>query len=384
MNLQVLVYLDVLIVFGKSLEEHEERLLKVLDCLGEAGLKISLDKCQFCQPHVKYLRHIVSAQGISPDPQEIKAVTPWPQPQDLKTLRSFLGFCGYYRRFIANYAAIVRALLELTKGYAPTQKSRKKCPDPTKTYLKESEPFGEWLLGVNRVVIYNTSCGPELDRLLQSYSQEGFVEMVPWPIDQHLNPSSGWLFSKSGGDVHYFGQLTTLNECIYRSMDRSRYVMLNDIDEIIMPYQHNDLMSLFNTLQQQHPNTGVFLIENHTFPKKPFEESKKGPLPQWRGVPGFNILEHIYREEPDRNIYHPHKMIVQPRMVEQTSVHDVLKMFGDKFKVPPDVCRIIHSPISTPTQRPLEQLHVDTRLWDFKEELLPSVSKVLRRAGLLS
>ncbi|XP_038551285.1 uncharacterized protein LOC119885199 [Micropterus salmoides] len=240
------------------------------------------------------------------------------------------------------------------------------------------------LLGVNRVVIYNTSCGPELDRLLQTYSQEGFVEMVPWPIDQHLNPSSGWLFSKSGGDVHYFGQLTTLNECIYRSMDRSRYVMLNDIDEIIMPYQHNDLMSLFNTLQQQHPNTGVFLIENHTFPKKPFEESKKGPLPQWRGVPGFNILEHIYREEPDRNIYHPHKMIVQPRMVEQTSVHDVLKMFGDKFKVPPDVCRIIHSPISTPTQRPLEQLHVDTRLWDFKEELLPSVSKVLRRAGLLS
>ncbi|XP_070776833.1 uncharacterized protein [Enoplosus armatus] len=240
------------------------------------------------------------------------------------------------------------------------------------------------LLGVNRVVIYNTTCGPELDRLLQSYSQEGFVEMVPWPIDQHLNPSRGWLFSKHGGDVHYFGQLATLNECIYRSMERSRYVLLNDIDEIIMPYQHNSLMSLMNMLQQQHPNAGVFLIENHIFPKKPFEESIKGPLPQWRGVPGFNILERIYRKEPDRKIYHPHKMIVQPRMVEQTSVHEVLKMFGQKFKVPPDVCRIIHSPISTPTQRPLEQLHVDTRLWDFKDKLFPTVSKVLRRAGLSS
>ncbi|XP_039459771.1 uncharacterized protein LOC116326068 isoform X3 [Oreochromis aureus] len=239
------------------------------------------------------------------------------------------------------------------------------------------------LLGVNRVVIYNTSCGPELDRLLQSYSDEGFVEMVPWPIDKHLNPSRGWLHSEHGGDVHYFGQLTTLNECIYRSMERSRYVLLNDIDEILMPYQHKDLMSLMNTLRNQHPNTGVFLIENHTYPKKLFNQSKSGPLPQWNGVPGFDIMVHIYREEPNRNIYHPHKLIVQPRAVQQTSVHDVLKMSGAKFKVPPDVCRIIHSPISTPTNPPLDQLHVDTRLWDFKDKLLPNVIKVLQRAELL-
>ncbi|XP_005934428.1 uncharacterized protein LOC102299508 [Haplochromis burtoni] len=240
------------------------------------------------------------------------------------------------------------------------------------------------LLGVNRVVIYNTSCGPELDRLLQNYSQEGFVEMVPWPIDKHLNPSRGWLHSEHGGDVHYFGQLTTLNECIYRSMERSRYVLLNDIDEIIMPYQHDDLMSLMNTLQNQNPNTGIFLIENHTYPKKPFNQSKWGPLPQWNGVPGFDILVHIYREEPNRNIYHPHKLIVQPRAVQQTSVHDVLMMSATKFKVPPDVCRIIHSPIRTPTDPPLDRLHVDTRLWDFKDKLLPNVIKVLQRAELLT
>ncbi|KAK5886563.1 hypothetical protein CesoFtcFv8_017586 [Champsocephalus esox] len=111
------------------------------------------------------------------------------------------------------------------------------------------------LLDVDRVVIYNTSCGPELDRLLQSYSQEGFVEMVPWPIHRYLTPSKGWLFSQSGGDVHYFGQMTTLNECIYRSMERSHYVLLDDIDEIIMPYKHNNLMSLMDMLQKQQPNT---------------------------------------------------------------------------------------------------------------------------------
>lgn len=76
--LQVLVYLDDLIVFGRSLEEHEERLLKVLDRLEEAGLKISLDKCQFCQPKVKYLGYIASAEGVSPDPLKIEAVTTWP------------------------------------------------------------------------------------------------------------------------------------------------------------------------------------------------------------------------------------------------------------------------------------------------------------------
>lgn len=141
--LQVLVYLDDLIVFGRTLEEHEERLLKVLDRLGEVGLKLSVDKCQICLPRVKYLGHIVSAEGVAPDPDKIEAVTSWPMPTNLKTLQSFLGFCGYYRRFIQGYSAIVRPLTDLTKGYAPTQKRLRHIPAAEKVYLKESEPFGD-------------------------------------------------------------------------------------------------------------------------------------------------------------------------------------------------------------------------------------------------
>lgn len=240
------------------------------------------------------------------------------------------------------------------------------------------------LLGVDRVVIYNTSCGPDLDRLLQSYSRDGFVEMVPWPIDKHLNPSRGWLFSEFGGDLHYFGQLTTLNECMYRSMERSRYVLLNDIDEIIMPYQHDDLMSLMETLQQKQPDTGVFLVENHIFPKNHFEPEKTFHLPQWDGVPGINILEHIYREDPNRKIYHPYKIIVRPQMVEQTSVHEVLKMSGPALKVPLDVCRIIHVRVPLQGHLKREELNVDKRLWDFSQKLIPNVDRELRKAGLLS
>ncbi|XP_049329329.1 uncharacterized protein LOC111193656 [Astyanax mexicanus] len=141
--LQVLVYLDDLIIFGRSLEEHEERLLKVLDRLEEAGLKVSLDKCQFCQPRVKYVGHIVSAEGIATDPSKVEAVTNWPQPCDIKSLRSFLGFCGYYRRFIANYSSIVKPLTDLTRGYAPLRKESKPNKASNIKYFKESEPFGQ-------------------------------------------------------------------------------------------------------------------------------------------------------------------------------------------------------------------------------------------------
>ncbi|CAL8297069.1 unnamed protein product [Arctogadus glacialis] len=239
------------------------------------------------------------------------------------------------------------------------------------------------LLGVNRVVVYNTSSGPDLSRLLHSYSQEGFVEVVPWPIDHHLTPSRGWQPTLFPGDIHYYGQLTTLNECSYRYMERSRYVLLNDIDEIITPYRHGDLVAALTSLQQQHPKAGVFLIENHIFPKIHFEPSGRFHRRQWEGVPGVNILEHIYREEPNRAGHHPYKIIVQPRSLQQTSVHSVLQSFGEVVRVPPDVCRIVH--VRVPLQRhlTLDQLHVDQRLWDFSERLVPRVDRALRRAGLL-
>ncbi len=140
--LQVIVYLDDIIVFGRTLEEHEERLLKVLDRMKECGLKVSIDKCQFCQPKVRYVGHIVSVAGVSPDPEKIEAVTRWKMPTNLKSLRFFLGFCGFYRRFIKYYSAIVRPLTELTKGYPPTSERTKKQADG-QPYFKESDPFGE-------------------------------------------------------------------------------------------------------------------------------------------------------------------------------------------------------------------------------------------------
>ncbi len=107
---EVLVFLDDLIVFSDTLEEHERRLLHVLERLKDYGLKLSLDKCKFFQTSVKYLGHIVSEDGVETDPQKIEAIKTWPSPRNLKELRSFLGFSGYYWRFIKYYAKIVKPL----------------------------------------------------------------------------------------------------------------------------------------------------------------------------------------------------------------------------------------------------------------------------------
>ncbi|XP_051949822.1 uncharacterized protein LOC127620655 [Xyrauchen texanus] len=239
------------------------------------------------------------------------------------------------------------------------------------------------LLGIQRVVIYNTSCGPDLEKLLQHYEREGILEVVSWPIDQFLNPSSGWNFKEHKGDLHYYGQLTTLNECIYRHMYQSKYVLLIDIDEIIMPYKHADLPSLMEDLQSAHPDVGVFLIENHIFPKTQFEDSGKYKRPEWKDVPGINIMEHIYREPDRKNVYNPTKMIVDPRKVEQTSVHVPLKSIGGNYRVPFHVCRIVHVRVPLQGHLTKEELTVDTRVWDFGQEMIQNVDQTLKHSGLL-
>lgn len=95
---EVLVFLDDLIIFSKTLEEHEARLMKVVGRLKEFGRKLSPEKCAFFQASVRCLGYAVSRNGIETDPEKIASLKTWPVPQNLRQLRSFLGF----RRFVTG------------------------------------------------------------------------------------------------------------------------------------------------------------------------------------------------------------------------------------------------------------------------------------------
>ena len=121
-----IIYLDDIIVFSRTPEEHIHRLRAVFEKLKAAGLKLKPSKCDFFKKEIKYLGHVVSEQGVSTDPDKIKAVTEWPQPTTVTEVRSFLGFVSYYRRFIPNFSKVAKPLNKLLQNLEGTPSQKKK------------------------------------------------------------------------------------------------------------------------------------------------------------------------------------------------------------------------------------------------------------------
>ena len=111
-----LIYLDDIIEFSTTPEEHLERLRGVFDKLAKAGLKLKPRKCKFFKSKITYLGHIVSAVGIETDPKKIEAVKNWMTPKTVTDVRSFLGFTNHYRRFIKVYVKVTSPLNTLVLG----------------------------------------------------------------------------------------------------------------------------------------------------------------------------------------------------------------------------------------------------------------------------
>ena len=126
-----IVYLDDIIIFSDTKEEHLKRLEAVFQKLCAAGLKLKPSKCFFFREEIEYLGYVVSGKGISTNPKKIEAVAKWPTPKTEYDVRSFLGFVGYYRRFIKNFSRITKPVREVITGLENQSKRTAK-----KTYIE--------------------------------------------------------------------------------------------------------------------------------------------------------------------------------------------------------------------------------------------------------
>ena len=113
-----LVYLDDLLIYSRTFDEHLEHLDRLLTRIGETGLKLKMSKCQLLRREVTYLGHTISAEGIGCDTEKTSAVKSWPTPLNTRDVVKFVSFASYFRRFVKNFAQIAGPLHDLINKYA--------------------------------------------------------------------------------------------------------------------------------------------------------------------------------------------------------------------------------------------------------------------------
>ena len=114
-----LVYLDDIISFGTTFEDALDNLTLIFDRLGSYGLQLKSSKCHLFLISVPFIGHVVGRRGLQCDPRKIEDVESWPVPDCLTSARQFLGFVGYYRRFIPSFADLAEPLVALTSKDVP-------------------------------------------------------------------------------------------------------------------------------------------------------------------------------------------------------------------------------------------------------------------------
>ena len=206
-----IIYLDDIVIFSKDLASHLKRLETIFWKLEEAGLKLKPSKCELFQRQLAYLGHVISAKGVATDEGKIKAIKNWSTPTNVAEVWSFLGFTGYYQRFIPKFMQVARPLHELTLGENVGKekaaiKWNSRCQQnfddlktlctmaPILAYANFSKPFK----------LHTDACGTGLGAVLYQTQEDGTEAVIAMPVGAwtRLNPITqlaSWSFSPSSG-----------------------------------------------------------------------------------------------------------------------------------------------------------------------------------------
>ena len=279
------VYLDDVLVFGRTMAEHNANLTQVMGRLRRAGLRLKPKKCRFALTEVEYLGHVVSAQGIRTDPKKVAAVEQFPIPQDVKTLRSFLGLASYYRKFVPGFDKVSGPLHALTKKDVPflwtpscqkafselkallTNSSLLVFPDFTKPFVLETDASGAGLGAVLAQTQEDGSTRPiaYASRSLQPHEKKyGITELeglgVVWAV-KHFRP---YLYGHSCEVYTDHSALTSLLNTPQPSGKLARWGMA--IQELDLKIKHRSGRSNSNAdaLSRAPLPSGGDLLEGET------------------------------------------------------------------------------------------------------------------------
>ena len=183
------VYIDDIIVFSKNLDDHMKHLELVFDRVRRAGMKLKPEKCQLAQPETVYLGHVISGDGIKPDPKKTVAVQSFPVPQNVKALRSFHGLASYYRKFVEGFARITAPLRRLLKDGTKFEWSescqsafeklqRRLTSAPVLVYPDFDRPF----------LVSTDASGQGLGAVLEQVEEDGYAHPVAY-ASRSLSPA---------------------------------------------------------------------------------------------------------------------------------------------------------------------------------------------------
>jgi len=178
----LLIYLDDVIIFSTTFDSHLERLSEVFQRLKQAGLKLKPSKCSLFRPEVSFLGHTITSNGIKPSREKVDLIRNWKRPQNLTQLRSFLGFCSYYRRYIRNFSKIaspLNCLLEAGQSFDWTCDCEEAflelrnvltgdevmaLPNDTGLFVLDTDASGRGIGAVLSQIQYCETAGKEIER----------------------------------------------------------------------------------------------------------------------------------------------------------------------------------------------------------------------------